>query len=450
MPRKLTTNIFIERSEKIHNHKYDYSKVNYKNGNTKVCIICPEHGEFWQRPLHHLNGHGCPYCADKVKLTVNEFIKRAKKKHGNKYDYSKVDYIDSHTDVCIICPEHGEFWQKPYCHTSGNGCPKCARLARKENYKTYTTEDFIKKAITIHGDKYDYSKVEYKNIKEKVIIICPIHGEFVIAPDKHLQGQGCAKCSKRHNYTTEEYIEKAKEKYGEEYNYSITKYINNKTKIKYICPKHGIIEQLPGNHIRYGCPLCGKEEGIKTNRNKTTTETFIGKAQKVHGNRYDYSKVEYINGNTEVKIICPAHGSFWQKPVKHLYGQGCPICKESHLEKKIQLFLNDKNIKYIYEYKPKWLKKGRGQKSIDFFLPDFNIGIECQGEQHLHDTRAKYVVNFNTLLKRDEEKYFLSLKNGIKIIYFLSERYLKYTNCSDIYNHNNTFSNIEDIYNYIF
>lgn len=450
MSMRLTTHEFIERSEKVHNHRYDYSKVNYVNRNTKVCIICPEHGEFWQNPEHHLKGHGCPHCANTTRLTIEEFIKRARKKHGNRFDYSKVNYIDSHTDICIICPEHGEFWQKPYCHLSGNGCPKCAQLARKQNYKKYTTESFIEKAKKVHGNKYGYSKVEYKGIKYKIVIICPIHGEFLITPDNHLRGQGCPKCSKLYNYTTEEYVEKLKEKYGDEYDYSITQYVNVKTKIKYICPKHGIIEQLPGNHMRYGCPLCGKEEGIKAIRNKTTTENFIIKARKIHDNKYDYSNVKYINGYTEVEIICPIHGVFRQKPNKHLCGQGCPICKESHLEKKIRSYLKDKNITYIYEYKPKWLKNGKGQKSIDFFLPDFNIGIECQGEQHLHNVHMKYAVDFNALLKRDEEKYYLSLENGVQIVYFLSEKYLKYVDCSDIYNHTNTFNKIEDIDNYIF
>ena len=123
--KKLTTETFVERAKIVHNCRYDYSKVKYVNSHTKVCIICPEHGEFWQTPYNHLKGQGCFKCCGKEKLTTEEFIKRAIKVHGDKYDYSKVEYINIKTPVCIICPEHGEFWQKPIKHLIGENCPSC-------------------------------------------------------------------------------------------------------------------------------------------------------------------------------------------------------------------------------------------------------------------------------------------------------------------------------------
>ena len=185
----MNTQEFIEKAKKIHGDKYDYSKVEYVHSHTKVCIICPKHGEFWQAPRHHLNGNGCPYCAGKIRLTTEEFIRRAKEVHGDKYDYSKVEYVHSHTKVCIICPKHGEFWQMPLHHLKGGGCPNCV------GNKRLTTEEFIRRAKEVHGDKYDYSKVEYVNARIKVCIICPEHGEFRQTASEHLRGQGCPKCA---------------------------------------------------------------------------------------------------------------------------------------------------------------------------------------------------------------------------------------------------------------
>ena len=136
MPQRLTKENFVMRSNKKHNNKYDYSKVEYINNATKVCIICPEHGEFWQTPDAHLRGQGCPICRwSKAKesirkiqgLTTKKFIEKANDVHGNKYDYSLVKYENTDTKVCIICPEHGEFWQTPHHHLNGTGCPECGR-----------------------------------------------------------------------------------------------------------------------------------------------------------------------------------------------------------------------------------------------------------------------------------------------------------------------------------
>ena len=183
---RLTTEEFIERAREVHGDKYDYSKVEYKSAHTKVCIICPEHGEFWQTPNAHLYLKcGCSKCMKNVKGTTDEFIERSRKIHSNKYDYSKVEYINSKTKVCIICPKHGEFWQKPNGHLNGQGCPSCNKI---------TSDDFIQKATLIHNGKYDYSKVDYKTAKTKVCIICPEHGEFWQAPGSHLSGKGCPHC----------------------------------------------------------------------------------------------------------------------------------------------------------------------------------------------------------------------------------------------------------------
>ena len=197
--KRKTTEEFILDAIKIHGKKYDYSKVTYINNHEKVCIICQEHGEFWQTPNCHLSGQGCPKCAKNHKDDKISFIHKAKIIHGNKYNYSKVEYIDSFTKVCIICPEHGEFWQTPNSHLTGRGCPECRWRKAKQSIRNImgmSSDDFIKKAISIHGLKYDYSKVFYENTDTKVCIICPEHGEFWQTPHHHLKGCGCPECGK--------------------------------------------------------------------------------------------------------------------------------------------------------------------------------------------------------------------------------------------------------------
>lgn len=187
MGKRLTKEVFIERARKIHGDKYDYSKVEYTDSTTKVCIICPEHGEFWQVPSSHLRGIGCSICGHNS-LTDENFIIEARKIHGDKYDYSKINLRNKDGKLCIICPEHGEFWQYKYDHLKRKrGCLVCG------GSKRLTTEEFIERAKKVHGDKYDYSKVEYKSAHEKVCIICPKHGEFWQEPDNHLRW-GCPKC----------------------------------------------------------------------------------------------------------------------------------------------------------------------------------------------------------------------------------------------------------------
>lgn len=141
MRSKLTNYEFITKARKVHGDKYDYSKVEYRKSSIKVCIICPQHGEFWQTPNAHLNSQGCSYCYGNTKSTTETFINKAIKIHENKYDYSKVKYVNAKTNVCIICPKHGEFWQTPDAHINGKqGCPFC-NGGIKDTY-----ERFIKKA----------------------------------------------------------------------------------------------------------------------------------------------------------------------------------------------------------------------------------------------------------------------------------------------------------------
>ena len=319
MSKKLTTEEFKEKARGVHGDRYDYSKVEYVNTDTKVCIVCPEHGEFWQTPTSHLGGNGCPKCSGNKKLTAEEFIEKAREVHGDRYDYSKVEYVNANTKVCIVCPEHGEFWQVPASHLKGIGCQKCG-IERRRGARRLSKKEFISRAKETHGDKYDYSKVEYVNFATRVCIVCQEHGEFWQTPANHLGGNGCPKCSGTEKLTAEEFIERSRDVHGDKYDYSKVEYVNTDTKVCIVCPVHGEFWQRPAKHLKgQGCPKC-------SGKTKLTAEEFIERSRDVHGDRYDYSKVVYANAKTDVRIVCPLHGEFWQAPYSHLSGNGCPKC----------------------------------------------------------------------------------------------------------------------------
>jgi hypothetical protein len=189
MGKFLTTQDFIYKANKIHKNKYDYSLVKYSDSKNKVKIICPEHGEFEQRPNDHIQGKGCILCAGIKKKNKYEFIKEAIMIHDNKFNYELVYYKDNRTKVKIICLEHGVFEQIPYDHLKGLGCAICG------NVKRLTTDEFVKRAKKIHN-QYDYSLVDYKNMHTKVKITCLKHGIFKQTPHNHLKFAGCPKCNK--------------------------------------------------------------------------------------------------------------------------------------------------------------------------------------------------------------------------------------------------------------
>ena len=213
--------------------------------------------------------------------------------------------------------------------------------------------------------------------------------------------------------TTKDFIEKARKVHGNKYDYNKVEYINNHTKVCIICPIHGEFWQKPNSHVddKNGCPKCIKNY-------KSNSGDFIEKARKIHGDKYDYSKVEYKNAITKVCIICPKHGEFWQKPNDHLSGYGCAKCNQSYLEKNIKKLLNENKINYNEQQKFDWLKYKQAL-SLDFYLPDYNVAIECQGIQH-HKPIDYFggEKEFNKIVIRDKIKNDLCKKHNIKLLYF--------------------------------
>ncbi len=240
----------------IHGDRYDYSQVEYKSKRKKVTIICPIHGEFSQLPSNHWTGRGCLKCSIDLKRTsVDEFIKRAGAVHGERYDYSQVLFYRLLDKVKIRCEEHGTFEQKAMDHLNGSGCPTCAGV------KKHSYDDFIERAISLHGKKYNYDKVEYENSRTPVVITCLTHGDFVQLPKDHLRGGGCRSCAGNKPSTYDEYVKRADAIHNGKYDYSKLVVRGMASFGTIICPKHGEFEQRLRDHIhnKSGCPKCSRE-----------------------------------------------------------------------------------------------------------------------------------------------------------------------------------------------
>lgn len=283
--------------------------------------------------------------------------------------------------------------------------------------KKTKNEIFLNAAIKKHGDKYDYSKVEYVHTRKPIEIICPIHGNFSMEPRNHLRSNsGCDKCKKNVRLTNKDFIKKAKETHGDKYDYSNVEYKNKKSKLIIICPIHGAFEQTARNHIMdgNGCQKCANES--ISNHQRLTIEEFIEKSKSVHGDKYDYSLVDYKNNLSKIKIICNIHGEFEQRPVEHLRGCNCPKCKESKGEKIIREYLIEHKIEYIIQHKFSDCRN-KNELPFDFYLPEYNICIEYNGAQHYKP--IKYWGGEETLTKikfRDNIKKDYCTNNNIRLV----------------------------------
>ena len=201
--------------------------------------------------------------------TTEQFIEKAKKVHGDLYDYSLVEYVNTQVKVEIICKIHGVFIQRVSNHFRGSGCKKCA-MKNRFNKKTKTLEQFIIRAKEVHGDEFDYSKVEYVNASDKVIVTCSKHGDFLQRPYVHLRNHKCRECTittrnKDKTKSQETFLEEVEEVHGDLYDYSNTIYLNTKTPIIINCKIHGDFEQTPRSHLRGAdCPYCNPKNNFYT------------------------------------------------------------------------------------------------------------------------------------------------------------------------------------------
>ena len=460
--KKMTKEKFTERLKEIHGDMYDTSEAEYINARTNIKLFCKKHNIWFEStPDNILNkSYGCPKCryekmAEKNKTPLEKVIEKSNTVHNFKYDYSLItEYKNNRIKYPIICPKHGIFYQDFDHHINrGAGCPHCSGNAKR------TLESVINDATKIHHGKYDYTNSVYKGIHEKMCIICHEkdengveHGEFWQAPNDHLHGQGCPKCKgkkiwdSRGRLTVDDVKEEFKKLYGDEYDYSLfTTYKNNRTKIPVICKEHGVFYVTPNNHLRgRGCPKC--KPAKVSEKQRLPIEEVIKRIKEVHGDRYIIpDDLEYKNNQSKIKLICPKHGEFYQNPFNLWRGVGCPKCNNSKLENEISLFLEREGIEFEAQKKFDWLKNYR----LDFYLPKYNIVIECQGRQHFEPVKEfGGDKQFETQVIWDDEKHDLCKENNVPILYYTTKslknkfseyRYELFSNKKELLNEINKF-----------
>jgi len=299
MVRKSTKAEFIAKARAVHGDRYDYSDSEYVGSAAKIIIRCSEHGEFEQIARNHLTGFGCLKCGQSKagqyhKKDTNLFIAEARGVHGDAYDYGKTVYRGAREKLVVTCPKHGDFEQVAFVHlraTPGEACLACSYENRGERQQL-TLHEFLQKALELHGEKYDYSRLTevFAGANKMVPIVCPVHGDFEQLPINHLLGKGCSKCGK----------------------------------------------------------------GRMADAQRKSTDDFIADALKVHGNRYDYSQTEYKGAFDLITIICPIDGPFEQSPTSHLAGIGCARCSRRlqgaprNLVRAVRGEFDDAKSSYVY------------------------------------------------------------------------------------------------------
>lgn len=367
-----------------------------------------------------------------MKYTKEIIIELAKKVHGDKYDYSITEGVNTKADeIEYICPKHGKITQALHNHLQGKGCNKCA-IENKGEKRCIKKEDFIKKASKNRNDldKYDFDKTDftYRDELGRIQLFCKEHGSFTIRPIHFINGvEGCKYCNGRKK--DDEKVKEELSKIHPNLDFSEANYSERDRlgRIKAICPKHGI------KYIQYhnlingeGCYECSmREMGL---RHRLSNEELIRRAEEEYGKgTYSYEKLDTLHRTEDGKIIitCPKHGDFSVSPYNFIYGKsGCPICRNSKLETKLAIFLKKNNIKYEQQKKFEWLKY-KSYLYLDFYLPDYNIAIECQGKQHFEPIELFDYDEFENIQRRDKQKKKLCEEKGINVLYYMEKQFVK-------------------------
>ncbi len=407
MAHRKTQQQIITEFIAVHGHRYDYNKTIYTNGNTKVIISCPMHGDFTQQPRAHIAGQGCPQCTQKPnwqygRKDYNYFLTQAIARHNNRYNYR--DYVCLSKPVTISCSIHGDFRMKAAGHLNGRGCPKCANNQKKK------LADFIAEATTIHGTQYDYRNSEYVSTNTPITIVCTKHGEFTQTPTSHLAGHGCQQCGEEkcaiiNLKTGDDFITKATNIHGMKYDYSAVEYHRATTPVTIICRSHGPFHQRPRDHVNSnnGCPHCAGNR-------KLTTEEFVERAQTRWNNRYSYEQTIYTTGKERVIVTCPRHGNFTITAAYHLGDGGCPHCAMSTEQHDLTQF-----VKSIYGNNIKSNDRTAiAPFELDLHIPERRLAIELNGI-YFHSYNHQESIAER---ERHRHKHSLCVTAGISLLQF--------------------------------
>ena len=452
---RLTTPEFISRSKVLFPGRHDYSATQYTTSSDIITMECLQHGTFTQRANAHLQGkEGCPSCAREQKhpessnpisrrsrsatfelktrrLTQDEFVKRAKKAHGNHLDFSRAEYRTQYDKVTVVCLDHGPFGILPFNLWHGGGCPDCGKISAGLARRT-TPKTFLKKARKIHGETYDLSSVRYVRARDYITPLCAKHGEFEVLPANFLSGTGCPVCATAKQVLMMNTSARLKDVsklfraiHGNRYDYSQLDYRRIDIAVTIICKRHGPFTQIPQHHLDgKGCPTCGAEQ--RASGQLLGRQEVISRFTNWHGERYDYSEFEYRDFKSKSVIFCkaPDHGQFQMSAQSHLEGKGCPLCANSKGEWAVERWLKKNKIEYERQFAIKIddEKDDRFRLKFDFLLPAFATLIEFDGEQHFRPVcfygmsteSAKRVFELTKM--RDQMKADWAKRNGLRLV----------------------------------
>lgn len=440
---------WVKEAKKIHGRKYSYHLVEetftQKSLQSIVCLE-EDHGPFLCRPTNHISlKRGCWRCAGKRKsragekgkfrVSQDEFLDRIRTAHPHGlYDFSESKYYGIaeytnfycklHMQECRVLPQN--LWR-------GSGCYDCGQIAGNKS-RALEYADFVSRCLESHEDTYDYSMVEYVNAKTPVIVGCYEHGSWSVLPNNHMYGRSrCPICARRdaglriaeaNTKDTDWFISVAEELHNFKYDYSETEYRGSREKLWINCPEsgHEPFEQWPRTHLTgKGCKKCGRESSAALLR--LSSEEVIGRFVDVHRDRYDYSLSEIYGTDSYIKIGCPekSHGVFNQKVASHLEGKGCPKCRLSKGETMVAKLLDAASIDFQVEFK---IQDSVDDKILrfDFYIPNQNVLIEYDGEQHYRPvtfggmTKEKALEVHKKIKSRDHRKNVWALDKGYRLI----------------------------------
>jgi hypothetical protein len=342
---------WVSLAIELHGNKYDYSKVEFINSKTPVTVICKIHGAWQCQPSLHTDKtklRGCPICGGSQKKTTEQFVQEATAKHGGAYDYSQTDYVNSHTNVKIICKIHGSFNQAPTSHLSGRGCPDCSKVKSLETEKANSLVAIKKRLFEKTAGRVELVEASFSKINAIAKFVCDKHGEFTKSVNTALYNPNtCRYCFQESDSTNileqQEVESKINNKLTKGITYEPFKYIGSKTtSIKFNCPIHGQWSVLYGAIVRNGvnCPKCVHANAMPKRtasviekyieKRDSYWEKYLSKFKAKHGETYDYSVASFVNAKTPIKIKCSVHGEFEQAPDMHIYS-GCRQCADDEL-----------------------------------------------------------------------------------------------------------------------
>lgn len=425
--KKLTKEEYVAKARAKWGDAYDYSESVYVAGLSPITIRCIKHNHYFTvQAGNHIStkqrrfSGGCPICAQerltgaralrensimaqikkirasKPKKTSQEiFIEKAKAQYPD-YGYSKVEYKGRDTVVTLICPKHGEFAIRPRTLLSKekgkrpHGCWECCGM-KKPALNNF--EMFKEKVLAIYDEKYVFHWEDYKCKTSLIRVECKLHGEHKVSVYSILHGGACGYCNGR--LYPKDWIKNAKAVHGDKYVYDESKPPRIKSdRIRYKCPIHGWQETSYGCHVdlKCGCPVCaGCSNILSTEQRKAN---WVKRCKKKYNDRFDYLQFVYVNNDTKGLVICKEHHySYMITPWGHLRGAGgCPFCTGSEGEVHIRTWLENHHINFVPQYSipNENLFCKRQSLRVDFYLPDFRMFIEMNGEQHY-----KYIACFH-------------------------------------------------------